>query len=707
MRDLPDGTPSNTIRDTIRAHLAETGESMRALSLRAGLNPKAVSDILSGASGRPTAGTLAALAAALGAPLPGSAPEETYAVLLARLEGEACALAASGMPATAPRRRLSRLRWLLRQTSWVASVQRVDRRAVLRFFARTEPAAVGLSKKSYATYKSDILAALDSATRTRPTSMRDVTGLYRDVYDRLLETPDDEIPADMKRAAGAFLVHLDAHGIAPPDITVTTLLDYHLHRVSTGARDETSVRKHLGRLVTLLDKLSVHPAFAAEAFAAPGTPFADGRDCYPVPPGALDDLMTAFDALRQWTQGEVSNTGQSRAEFIAALDAAGPAPAEGKKAALAAYRARKAQMGTAPRTDTVARNDALRASGFLLPSARWSDATWRTRRAFVFAGAKALLSRTGYAIETLEELCDPDVVATIAAILTEENDREDGVTSAYVATGLKALRKIARDYLCRDDAQLAELGALLSAYETDRRSIAPRNVARLRRFKGARLDAFCDLSATLMTQINRRITARRKAGLRAEDLYTAELARDVMAVLAHDILLARAPRSANLLRARLDWVRWTDDRATLVVPKQALKAPAGQTASRDLAIPLGVAQSRLLRAYLDRIRPKALQPGDAENPYLFPGQGKRSGQPYLGLLRRLCRIVHRVVGAEINPHLYRHLLGWIWLRDDPDKLPAVQQLLGHRSVQTTLAFYVELDEELALTKWQEHLTKRQ
>lgn len=55
-----------TVGDELRAHLDETGESMRALSLRSGLNAKAVSDILSIEGLKPRYKTLAALSEATG-----------------------------------------------------------------------------------------------------------------------------------------------------------------------------------------------------------------------------------------------------------------------------------------------------------------------------------------------------------------------------------------------------------------------------------------------------------------------------------------------------------------------------------------------------------------------------------------------------------------------------------------------------------------
>jgi len=96
------------------------------------------------------------------------------------------------------------------------------------------------------------------------------------------------------------------------------------------------------------------------------------------------------------------------------------------------------------------------------------------------------------------------------------------------------------------------------------------------------------------------------------------IAQDVMAALAHDILLARAPRTANVVKCRLDWISWHEGKARIVVPSAEVRMRGAN--DPDLVIPLGESTSRLLRTYLDTIRPIALRAGDETNPYLFPSQ---------------------------------------------------------------------------------------
>ena len=126
----------------------------------------------------------------------------------------------------------------------------------------------------------------------------------------------------------------------------------------------------------------------------------------------------------------------------------------------------------------------------------------------------------------------------------------------------------------------------------------------------------------------------------------------------------------------------------------------------DYVVRLGERASRLMRNYIDQIRPILLHPDDNENPYLFPrqqGGNFRLNVPYRGILGRVIRMLHCQVGVKINPHLYRHLVGWIWLKESMDNLPRVQRLLGHTDLKTTVEYYAELDETLVLDGWQTYL----
>jgi hypothetical protein len=168
--------------------------------------------------------------------------------------------------------------------------------------------------------------------------------------------------------------------------------------------------------------------------------------------------------------------------------------------------------------------------------------------------------------------------------------------------------------------------------------MSERNIAKLREFAGDRISLFIGVADRILIDVKSRSDQRRAVAKRVNptkpvEKYDLEERRDVMCALAHDILLARAPRSANVIGIRLDWIRWTGKRATIVVPSTSVKMRGERYP--DLDLELSVEASRLLQDYLTVVRPFALLPGDEENPFLFPGQGTEQGQPYQNLLSRL------------------------------------------------------------------------
>ena len=183
--------------------------------------------------------------------------------------------------------------------------------------------------------------------------------------------------------------------------------------------------------------------------------------------------------------------------------------------------------------------------------------------------------------------------------------------------------------------------------------------------------------------------------------WTAELAGLLEVALAHEIMLARAPRPGNLLDIDLaaHVRRRADGGVTIELPKHLVKNRV------DLAIPLSGRASAFFDTYVEKARPLLLTARNAANSRLFPARHADEGH-YSALTKRLIDEVHRRIGVRIHPHLYRHILGWIWLRENPGALPAVQRLLGHKKLETTLKFYVELDETLALQQWADFQEKK-
>jgi integrase len=692
-----------TLARMLRTHCDETGESMRALSLRAGQNQKCVSDIVSIPGLRPRRTTLEALSRATGLDLTNHATGAaiTYRRLIDRLD-------ASGTRKE-DRRSVSRLRWLMRRTGWVPETRAVCLREVAEWFAARTSASVDLTAGSFGTYKSEILGIVRKAAgRSRPLGVADLRPAHREVWDAIGE--EGGLYAWEMGGLGGFVAWLDGEGIRPPGITAEVLNSYYAYRLDVCGKSEKASRRQVKEIAASLRKIAAVPSLAALGFSEVDHPFADRNGRFGVPDAQIVALMDEFDGhVVPWARGQASRSGTSREEFLARLDeeaAAARGPVTDKKARLLERRERV--KGRRPQN---VRDDLLRGAGFLTPSEQWAVATVARKRGQVVSLAKALLAAHDTPIESVEELPDPDYLEPALEALADAN--AGGEPSSYIESILKTVRKIALGYVGRAAADVARIDDLRTVFAVRWDGLAPRVRKRLHQFDEARIQRTIDLGATIVAdvdaQIERRRTAHRKEHgfLPARvDAIDAPLAQDVMAALAHGILMTRAPRSANVIGIRLDWIAWPGDRARITVP--AVKVKAREAGDADLKIDLNPEMSRLLRTYLDRVRAKALRKGDETNPYLFPSQGERAelGTPYKGLLRRLCRRMAVEVGVETNPHLYRHLLGLIWLREDPGRLPQVQRLLGHKSITTTMEYYVEFQEEEVQKEWQKLLEEK-
>lgn len=681
-----------TVQNQIRDYLDESGVTKHALALQAGLNPKAVKNILEIPGIRSDRKTLDALGEVMGIHLPTPTGQMTYS----RLMSDLARTTEDEKTDSRNRVLISRLKAFLKAAGWVAEIEIVDRRRAIEKLSSWSAATLDLTENSFGTYKSDILAAIGGhGGRNRPSGIRDVTGIYREIHDVLSES---DCPDDLKLISGTFFHFLYQREISPGETSTEVLHEYYLHRLAVSPKDEETCRKHVRRISALCKRLAADADFSSYGFNVVEHPFPDGRDKYGVEASVFSDLLSEFDGpVSQWLRGEASRDGLSEEEFLEQLDAAETTRPVNPKKALLKKKNRGRKRSEEER----------QSAGFLLPGQTWSERTLENRRYQLIAGAKALYAATGYLIEDLTEYTDPDVIESVLDVLSSGNS-DDEFPSSYAESVGKTLKKLARDYIGRSADDVNAIAGHIKEHAIGETGISRRNKARLRQIIGDRQQRLIDLSDILTDEVNSIIDKRKRKsrGKTRMDLLGPEEARDIMCAIASDILLARAPRRANITGIRMSWISYIGGMARIVVPNVQVKGRDSD--DPDLHIPLDEHASARLKSFIEKVRPKALRAGDDENPFLFPSQGEGGdlGQPYAGLLERLVRHTKRIVGFKMNPHLYRHFLGWLWLREDPDRLPDVQRLLGHKRLETTLAHYAEIDEDLALDRWSKYLTDR-
>jgi integrase len=87
-----------------------------------------------------------------------------------------------------------------------------------------------------------------------------------------------------------------------------------------------------------------------------------------------------------------------------------------------------------------------------------------------------------------------------------------------------------------------------------------------------------------------------------------------------------------------------------------------------------------------RVRPALAAFGTS---FLFPGA--HGGKALVTLRGQISHFLARELGVRLTPHQFRHLIGFIYLRQHPHGIEVVRALLGHRSIATTLRHYAGLE----------------
>ena len=102
----------------------------------------------------------------------------------------------------------------------------------------------------------------------------------------------------------------------------------------------------------------------------------------------------------------------------------------------------------------------------------------------------------------------------------------------------------------------------------------------------------------------------------------------------------------------------------------------------------------MIDEYIYQHRPQLMR--GFNHDWLFAG----AGQEHKGtncLSEQISQRLWKELGLEITPHQFRHAAAYIMLKADPGNYELVRRVLGHRSITTTLKFYIGL-ETLAATR---------
>ncbi len=250
-------------------------------------------------------------------------------------------------------------------------------------------------------------------------------------------------------------------------------------------------------------------------------------------------------------------------------------------------------------------------------------------------------------------------------------ERNSGVSSVQISNLALFLGTLA-GRLEMPDAMIARLRKMARKLKVTQHGMTARNRAALRAFDDR---AAVEALLRLPQRILREVRASGRTGYRE--------AKMVQTAIAVELLLNAPVRIQNLASIRLD-------RHLLEVGARKARAVhlhfvAGEVKNRnDLEFPLMADSVELLDTYINEWRP-LLTIGQSR--FLFPGKTPDRNKGNGALSSQIKELVHDYTRLDMPAHRFRHAVGKIFLDRNPGQYEVVRQLLGHKDIKTTIAFY--------------------
>jgi len=310
--------------------------------------------------------------------------------------------------------------------------------------------------------------------------------------------------------------------------------------------------------------------------------------------------------------------------------------------------------------------------------------TVRNRRQNIMMAATALVQSGVPAaqITGLDVLVNFDHAKAALRFLYERANRERTGHLYQIATLLKT---IARHHVKAGEDGIEPLRQLCRRLKPPNTGLTEKNKRFLRQFADLKnLKALLILPRRVVAVVRRGDAGRRREAVRVE------------LALAIAVELVIPIRADNLTGLRLD------RHIHRVGPKAYLAIPAEDTKNNnaiEAELPLWLVG--LLDRYLEHYRPRLI---GAPSPWLFPGENgeKRSSG---GFSAQISAFIAKEAGVKMTLHQFRHFAAKLYLDRYPDGFEVIRRLLSHKSIETTMRFYRELESVLATKRYAEFVER--
>jgi integrase len=298
----------------------------------------------------------------------------------------------------------------------------------------------------------------------------------------------------------------------------------------------------------------------------------------------------------------------------------------------------------------------------------------RLRREQILTAVSSLV-KTGTAFEQIKSLADLVGVDVFKAIIKQRFQSGGGKPSRFNLDLATTLIRIAQEWVHLPKEEIAELKRLRSRLPTPPPGLVEKHKVLLRALDDSMLPRLMALPDQLLKRALRRPISFRALA-------------DAQAALAIAIPLHAPLRATNLAGLAFGESIFLPKRDT---QETQIFIAAHEAKTREpYATVLPPRLTVMIRTYGERLlRPQV----GANAKYLFDnGAGKQKNPTTISWL--LKRTVKRHLGLTMTEHQFRHVTAKL-MRDAGADYETIRQLLGHRSIKTTVAFYAGLDTALA------------
>jgi|GEM_PF-2191546 len=337
-----------------------------------------------------------------------------------------------------------------------------------------------------------------------------------------------------------------------------------------------------------------------------------------------------------------------------------------------------------------------------------SKATFRT---VVTYAANAALER-GIRLERLRDILTPDLLQAVLVRVAKRQKLQAERQGETFNPKNSTLRNYARIFITMardlriDQAAIATMEGLRDRVDPSivkmqkrpdgtirrirtSRLMGPRHAKRLRQFNDpVKMLAWYEMPRVLAERVRARIKQ-----LKEDEQLRLEDCNDLAVAIAYAISRSAALRPKNYVKLRI-----TGSQRNVSLPVRHRAdgyihidwAEVKNGVNLDIVLPPETVDLiELWCKYARDVVAKAVGAA-ADNPYLFPGRGM-SHRTAAELNKDFVSRNRRYGGFVLNLHCQRHMAAKAILDTDPGKMGLVQVLLGHKTIETTQAYYAEIN----------------